>query len=163
MFMNDIEKRSLEIAKDCLEQLIKEKNYNLYINYVEYVLESGVKILRVIVDSSEDISIDMVSELNELISKRLDKEDFINEEYYLEVSSAGIEKELRNDDAIKKAIGSYICLKTYEKIGNQKEFYGYLVSFDGNIIGLDYLNKNVKKHLDIEKEKISKIRLAIKF
>ena len=110
MFMNDIEKRSLEIAKNCLEQLIKEKNYNLYIDYVEYVLESGVKILRVIVDSSEDISIDMVSELNELISKRLDKEDFINEEYYLEVSSAGIEKELRNDDAIKKAIGSYICL-----------------------------------------------------
>lgn len=161
--MNDIEKRSLEISKKCLEQLIKDKNYNLYIDYVEYVLENGVKILRVIVDSDEDISIDMVTELNELISNKLDKEDFIDEEYYLEVSSAGIEKELRNDEAIKKAVGSYIFFKTYEKIGNQKEFYGDLVSFDGNTLGVDYMNKNIKKHIDIEKDKISKIRLAIKF
>ena len=66
-------------------------------------------------------------------------------------------------EAIAKAIGSYVFLKTYEKIGNQKEFYGDLVSFDGKVLGLDYLSKNIKKHLDIEKEKISKIRLAIKF
>lgn len=163
MLMNQIEEKTLKIANDCLKSLVNKKGYDIFIDYVEYVLENGVKILRVIVDSDSDISIDMVSELNELISNELDKEDYIDEEYYLEVSSAGIEKELRSDEAIAKAIGSYVFLKTYEKIGNQKEFYGDLVSFDGKVLGLDYLSKNIKKHLDIEKEKISKIRLAIKF
>ena len=153
----------MEIAKEKVDLLNKDKGYNLFIYYVEYVFENNVNILRIICDSDEDISIDMVTELNELISDELDKKDFINEEYYLEVSSAGIEKELRTDEAINKAIGEYIYIKTYEKIDNQKEFYGYLVSFNDGVVGIDYLVKNIKKHSEINKDKIALIRLAIKF
>lgn len=163
MNKNEIVNKTLDLSKLEVDKLNREKGYNLYIDYVEYVFENGVNILRIICDSDDDISIDMVSELNELISDKLDQLDYIDEEYYLEVSSAGIEKELRNDDSIKKEIGKYVFVKTYEKVDNQKEFYGYLDSFDGNEIQISYLVKNIKKHIAINKNQIALIRLAIKF
>ena len=162
MTKNEIENKTLSLAKEELEKLNKEKGYNLYIYYVEYVVENGVNVLRIICDSDEDISIDMVSELNERISEKLDVLDYIDEEYYLEVSSAGIEKELRDDDAIRKSIGEYIYIKTYEKIDGRKEFYGYLESFENDVVKIKYLVKNIQKYSEINKKQIALIRLAVK-
>lgn len=165
MLMNklEIENKTLELAKSEVEKLNQKKGYSLYIYYVEYVLENGVNILRIICDSDTDISIDMVTELNETISEKLDILDYIKDEYYLEVSSAGIEKELRTDDAINKALGQYIYIKTYEKVDGHKEFYGYLESFENDNIKIKYLVKNIQKYSEINKKQIALIRLAIKF
>ena len=105
--MNQIEEKSLRLAEECAQKL------NLRIIEVEYVFENGIKILRVITDGENGLSLDDATKLNEMLSARLDEEDFIDEEYYLEVSSEGIEKELRNDEDIKKAIGKYVsrCMK----------------------------------------------------
>ena len=54
-------------------------------------------------------------------------------------------------------------VSTYEKINGLKEFYGDLLSFDGETITLSYMAKNIKKNVEIQKNKISKIRLAVKF
>ena len=108
-------------------------------------------------------SIDDATKLNEEISAELDKEDYIDEEYYLEVSSEGVEKELRNDKDITNAVGLYIFAKFYEKIDHVKEIYGDLESFDGNTLQIKYNVKGRIKHLTVKKEQICKIRLAIKF
>ena len=154
---DQIEKKSLELAKRCAEKLGYE------IINVEYVLENGIKILRVIGNGENGFSIDDATALNEAISEELDIEDYIDEEYYLEVSSEGIEKELRNDSDIKKAIGSYIYAKFYEKIDNVKEVYGDLESFDGETLQIKYNAKGRIKQLTAKKEQICKIRMAIKF
>ena len=154
---DQIEKKSLELAKRWAEKLGYE------IISVEYVLENGIKILRVIGNGENGFSIDDATALNEAISEELDKEDYIDEEYYLEVSSEGIEKELRNDSDIKNAIGSYIYAKFYEKIDNVKEVYGDLESFDGETLQIKYNVKGRIKQLTAKKEQICKIRMAIKF
>ena len=155
--MNQIEENSLRLAEECAQKL------NLRIIEVEYVFENGIKILRVITDGENGLSLDDATKLNEMLSARLDEEDFIDEEYYLEVSSEGIEKELRNDEDIKKAIGKYVFIKMYEKVDGIKEIYGDLIDFDGDILDVNYLVKNKKKNIKIQKNKISKIRLAVKF
>lgn len=152
-----IEKRSLELAKRCADSLGYE------IISVDYVYENGIKILRVIGAGPNGFSIDDATALNEAISLELDKEDYIDEEYYLEVSSEGIEKELRNDNDIKSAIGSYVYAKFYEKIDNIKDVYGDLESFDGDTLEIKYNVKGRIKHITVRKEQICKIRLAIKF
>ena len=152
-----IEKRGLDIANSCAKKLGYE------IISVEYVFENGIKILRVIGNGPNGFSIDDATALNEEISAMLDIEDFIDEEYYLEVSSEGIEKELRNDYDIKNAVGDYIFAKFYEKIDNVKEVYGDLESFDGETLEIKYNQKGRIKHLTVKKEQICKIRLAIKF
>lgn len=155
--MNEIAEKGLTVAKECANEL------GMQIVSVDYVMENGIKILRVICESTENLSIDEVSQLNELISNKLDEEDFIDEEYYLEVSSEGIEKELRTDNDIVKAIGKYVCVKTYEKIDGIKEIYGDLLSFNDGILKISYLKKNINKQIEISKSSISKIRLAVKF
>ena len=152
-----IESKSLVLAKRCADKLGYE------IISVDYVFENGVKILRVIGSGEDGFSIDDATKLNEEISNELDKEDYIDEEYYLEVSSEGVEKELRNDADITKAVGSYVYAKFYEKIDNIKEVYGDLESFDGKLLQIKYNVKGRIKHMTVEKEKICKIRLAIKF
>lgn len=152
-----IVEKSLVLSQRCAETL------GLKIISVDYVFESGIKILRVIAEGENGLDLDEASKLNELISNELDVEDFIDEEYYLEVSSEGIEKELRSDDDIAKSVGKYVFVSTYEKINGLKEFYGDLLSFDGETIILSYMAKNIKKNVEIQKNKISKIRLAVKF
>lgn len=142
------------------------KKLELEIVEVDYVFENGIKILRVIADGENGLDVDDASELNRLISDALDlipEKDFITEEYYLEVSSVGIEKELKTDSDILENVGKYVYVKTYEKVEGIKEVYGDLVSFEDGVVTINYLVKTVRKQVKIQKDKISKIRLAVRF
>lgn len=155
--MNDKINKITEIATECAKKI------NAEIISVEYVREFGMKILRVIARKDPTFTIDDSSDLNKLISDELDKFDLIEEEYYLEVSSEGIERELRNDNEIKQAIGEYVCIRLYEKLNGKKEIYGDLVDYSNEEIKLSTLNKNIKEEMIINKSKVAKIRLAVKF
>ena len=89
---NIIVNKASNIAESCANSL------SLKIISVEYVFENGIKILRIIAEGKDGLSIDEATSLNEAISLKLDEEDFIDEEYYLEVSSEGLEKTLKNVD-----------------------------------------------------------------
>lgn len=141
-----------------------------YANKLEYKVvkvtfekEDNMKMLRVTIKNNPRFDIDECTKLFELISDRLDEEDFIDEEYYLEVTSEGLEKELETDEDIKDAIGEYIYVKLYEKVDSIKEVYGNLISFDGDTLIISYMDKTRKKQLEVQKNKICKIRLAVKF
>lgn len=130
---------------------------------VEWVKENHNYILRILADTDEGLTIDDSIALNEAISAKLDIEDFITEEYMLEVSSPGLERPLKTDSDIKNAIGDYINIRTYASIDGIKEFEGNLIEYADNIITIDVNIKGRIKQFKIEKSKISKIRLAVKF
>lgn len=154
----------MEVIKQIEEMVEKIANDNSFsIEEVGFVKEGGVKILRIIADSENGLNIDEATLLNNLISEKLDEVDLIKEEYYLEVSSPGLEKELKKDSDIEKAIGSYIYISLYEKIDGVKEYYGDLESYLDNVITLKVNVKGRMKEVKIEKAKISKIRMAVKF
>jgi ribosome maturation factor RimP len=133
---------------------------------VEHVNEYGIDIIRITIDDPNtfDIDIDDVAAINEEILDLVN--DDLPDGYYLEVTTVGIERELKNDDDLEKALGKYIYLKTYEKIEsafNQKEIYGYLESYEEDSINVNVINKTRTKLVTIEKSKIAKLRLAVKF
>jgi ribosome maturation factor RimP len=123
--------------------------YNL-----EYKRKKSGNVLTVYIDNEKDITIDDCVEVTHKLDPFLDELDPINESYFLEVSSPGAEKELRNTEAIKKAIGRYVHVETYEQ-----KIDGYLEAFDGNVVSV----KNRNKIININYEEINLIRLAIKF
>lgn len=149
--------KGLDVAHECAQKL------ELEIISVDYVFENGIKIFRVIASSKNGLTIDEASLLNQSISEKLDELDFIDEEYYLEVSSEGIEKELRNENDIIENIGKYIFIKLYEKVDGIKEVYGDLIKYENNLLTIQYNVKGRNKVLEVKKDQISKIRLAIKF
>lgn len=159
--MNDLEKK---IFNAC-EKAVTDENMELL--EVELVKEFGALILRFTIDKVGGIDIDDTTLISEKVGLILDEIDPIDKEYYLEVSSVGLERELRNIDEIKANIGKYINVKTYEKLTvdkiSQKEFEGTLLSCEDNLITMQFKVKQFKKQITIPYEKIAKIRLAIEF
>lgn len=158
--MNDLINKIKELSVPIVEK------YHKLLFDVEKVCEYGIDIVRITIDDPDtfDIDIDDVAKINEEILDLVN--DYLPDGYYLEVTSVGIERELKTKDDLDKAIGKYIYLSCYEKIieaGNQKEIYGYLESFDENNIVVNAVIKTRQKQVTIEKSKIAKLRLAVKF
>lgn len=141
---------------------------NLEIISVDWVNEHGSNILRIIADSPNFLDIDQATALNEAISIELDNYDDITEEYMLEVSSPGIERELRNDDEILKSINEYVHIDfiNHYKLTPKNsilDLEGYLRNYVNNVLEIEYNNKGQIKKVLINKDEIKLIRLAIKF
>ena len=137
--------------------------HNLELEEVQWVKEYNTFFLRIIIDKEGGITVDDATVVSEELSPLLDKEDFIKEEYMLEVSSPGIEKELKTDKDISSSIGEYVHISLYAKVDGIKEIEGYLKSFENDQLVIEANIKGRNKSFTFNKKEISKIRLAIKF
>lgn len=137
----------------CAEKL------HLEIVDIEWVFEHKNRILRILADGPNGLTIDEATALNEAISLALDVEDPIEEAYMLEVSSPGLERELKNNKDLEKSIDKLVHIYLYAPINGVKEMEGTLISFDESSISI-VLNKQTWM---INRDQISKIRLAVKF
>ena len=120
-----------------VEALIKEKieklGYELY--DVEYVKEGKDYYLRIFIDKETGIDLNDCEHVNNAISDMLDEADYIKEQYFLEVSSPGIERVLRKDKHLEQNIGNKIEAKLFKKDekGN-KEYIGELKEYNNETI-----------------------------
>lgn len=137
-----------------VENLLKEKieslGYELY--DVEYSKEGKNCFLRIFIDKKDGIDLNDCEKVNNEINDLLDGADYIKEQYFLEVSSPGIERILRKDKHLKENIGKEITIKLFKKDerGN-KEYQGILEQFDEDTIKL--VNEIV-----IERKNIAQIK-----
>ncbi|HHZ11476.1 MAG TPA: ribosome maturation factor RimP, partial [Acholeplasmataceae bacterium] len=109
------------------------------------------------------MSIDDSADLNRMISDELDKYDLFPDKYFLEVSSEGIEKELKMEAEIKAAVGEYICIRTKRKIEGKKQLFGDLLAFDDEKATIKTVIGGEEKTVEINRGDIEKIRLAVRF
>ncbi len=131
---------------------------------VEYGKMGGDFVLSILVDKPGGISVDDTADLTDVISPLLDtiKPDPFPEQYFLEVSSPGLERPLKTKEALENAVGSYVNVSLYKAIDKVKIFEGDLVAFDGEILTIDYLDKTRHKTVDIPYQTVAKARLAVK-
>lgn len=129
-----------EKIENLLKQKIENIGYELY--DVEYVKEGKNFFLRIFIDSPKGIDLNDCEKVNNEITDLLDEKDYIKEQYFLEVSSPGIERVLRKDKHLERNIGNLINVKLFSKDENgNKEYQAILENFDNeNII----LEGNVK-------------------
>lgn len=127
---------------------------------VEYVKEAGQLYLRVVVDKEGGISLNECEEVSRELSPKLDENDFIEENYYLEVSSPGIDRALKRDKEFVKYKGRDVEIKLYKAIDGVKQF-------EGELVGLDEENNIVviinNEEMKFNRKDVAIIRLAIKF
>lgn len=141
-----------------VEQLIKtrveELGYQLY--DVQYVKEGQNYFLRIFIEKENgDIDLNDCEKVNDGINKVLDSADYIKDQYFLEVSSTGIEKVLRKDRHLESNIGNKIEVKLFKPINKQKEFVGNLKSFNEEEIILSLDNQT---EIKINRKEISLIK-----
>lgn len=139
-----------------VECLLKEKieniGYELY--DVEYAKEGPNYFLRIYIDKPEGIDIDDCEKVNNEIMDELDKADYIKDQYFLEVSSPGIERILRKDKHLKQNIGKEVNIKLFKKDeNNKKEYFGILENFDDQILTIQ-----TEEKIEIQRKNISQIK-----
>ena len=150
-------KKLTEGAKEILKPFLEERNLVLFAT--EIVKEDGNLIFRVSIDNPNGpIDINTLAEANEYLSERIDKYDSDMPEYMLEVSSPGAERELKTNEDIEKSIEKYVHVETSNMVyeGVLKE-----VSSDKIVVRINI--KGRFKNLEINKNEIKLIRLAVKF
>jgi len=142
-----------EKVEKLLEPIIEKIGYELY--DVEYAKEGKNYFLRIFIDNEKGIDLNDCEKVNNAITEILDKEDYIKEQYFLEVSSPGIERILRKDKHLKQNIGEQVNIKLFKKDENgSKEYIGELKDFDEQNVIISQEEKEIK----IERKNISQIK-----
>ena len=132
---------------------------------IEYGKMGGDYVLSVFVDKPEGITVNDTADLTDIISPLLDqiKPDPFPEQYFLEVTSPGLERPLKTKEQLADAVGSYIHVSLYKAVDKQKVFEGTLLSFEEDVLHMEYLDKTRRKEVEIPYSLVSKARLAVKF
>ncbi len=124
-----------EKATKMLEPICASFNVTIY--DVEYVNEAGEWYLRAYIDKEGGVTIDDCESVSRAFSDALDADDFIEDAYYLEISSPGLGRTLKKDSHFEKSIGLEVELKTYKPIDKCKEFSGVLKAFSADDITVE--------------------------
>ena len=146
--MAKIEEKVEQLLKDPIEKL----GYSLY--DVEYVKEGPEYYLRIYIDKESGIDLNDCEKVSNEINEILDKADYIKEQYYLEVSSPGIERKLRKDKHLEQNISKNVEIKLFKKDNDgKKEYTGKLKAFNQEEIIIE-----TDKEITIERKNIAQIK-----
>lgn len=140
-----------------IEPKVNECGYKLY--YLEFVTEQKENFLRLYIENinDENINLDDCEKVSRQISDILDIEDPIEDSYYLEVCSPGINRFICTNEHLKRYLEHDISIKLNKTFRGSKKFDGKLNSFDNSGITIIYENE---KEIKIPREKIKSINLS---
>ena len=141
-----------------LMPIVEAKGFELV--DVEWVKEGANWYLRAYIDKENGITVDDCEEVSRALSDLLDEEDFISENYILEVSSPGLGRPLKKEKDFIRSMGKDVDVRLYRQIDKQKEFTGALSAYDENTVTLTMEDGSL---MVFEKPDIALIRLALDF
>ena len=98
-----------------------------------FVKEGASYYLRVYIDKEGGVTIDDCVNVSHAIDPIIDEADPIDKQYYLEVCSPGIERELTRDRHFEAVMGQQVRIKLFSAIDGKKEFRGTLTGVGDNI------------------------------
>ena len=131
---NNGSKNIASTVKELITPTADEMGYYLW--DVEFVKEGADKYLRITIDNEDGITIEDCEKFHRAIDPLLDEADPISEAYILEVSSPGIERELKTAAHVEACEGWDVEIKLYAPRNGSKSFRGVLCGYDedGNIV-----------------------------
>ncbi|WP_299994310.1 ribosome maturation factor RimP [uncultured Clostridium sp.] len=132
---------------EMVKPIADELNYEIY--HIEYVKENGEYYLRIYIEKEGGITLNDCEALSRIVSDIMDEKDPIEEAYFLEVSSPGLNRNLFTESHYKRFVGREIMVKLTKAIDGKKNIKGILkeVNEENIIVEADTL-------ISIPKEKI---------
>lgn len=136
------------------EPIAKNLGYELW--DVRFEKEGADWFLRIFIDKEDGISINDCVDMSHAIDKPLDEADPIEQSYCLEVSSPGIERDLKRDSHFEKCEGEKIMVKLIRPVDGEREFKGILGKYEN---GAFELSLEDGRTLMINKKETSYVKL----
>ena len=132
-----------EKVEKLLEEMINNLGYDIY--DIIYEKEAKDYYLRILIDNESGISIEDCEKVSNEINDKLDEADYIKEQYFLEVSSPGLERTLRKEKHFIKSIDTKILVKLYNKAENgKKEIEGILKEYNKEFLIIENEENKIK-------------------
>ena len=156
-------KKISEIIEELLDGFLQENGYELY--NCEFVKEGRDWFLRVYIDFPDGeryIGTEDCEKTSRYLSEKLDDADPIEQNYYLEVSSPGLDRPLLKPEHYERYVGKEVEIKLYKGKDGTKKIEGVLQAFVKT--DDDYLVKVADhngKEWDLQLAEIAKARLAV--
>lgn len=152
--MSNITNKLLSEIENNIQNDINELGFE--IEYIEYINEFGRNIFRIALDkTSGSIDIDDCEKVSRKIEDKVDSLMNQSAEYVLEVTSAGLERQLKNLKLYKKYVGRDISFKLFKKTDIIKDVK--LKEFEAKLMDVDESTSIVTL-----KSKISNIDITFK-
>lgn len=100
--------------------------------------------LTVTIDHEDGISIEDCERVHRRIDPLLDEADPIEDSYQLEVSSPGIERDIRTDAHIEACMGMEIDVRLFAPYQGKRALTGILSAYEGGVITLSTAEGDAK-------------------
>jgi ribosome maturation factor RimP len=140
-----------DTVRDIVEPIINELGYDVW--DVTYSKIGADWHLEITIDKEDGIFINDCEKVHRTIDPVLDELDPIEGFYYLDVSSPGIERELRTDKHIELSIGQKVEAKLFAAKDGKKSIVGILTSYDNGKVTV----KENDAPVVLERSEISKL------
>lgn len=128
---------------------------------VEFVKEGQHRYLRIFIDKEDGVSLEDCQKVSEYLNEKLDSTDPIEENYFMEVSSPGVERVLKKDSDFERFKEQLVEVKLYFPIEGTKVIEGTLKGLvDGKVA---VQPENSPQILEIPRDKISLVKLLVRF
>lgn len=154
-------KKITQLVEELVSDFLLQEGYELY--NTEFVKEGKDWFLRVYVDKTaegEYISTEDCEKVSRYLSEKLDEADPVEQNYYLEVSSPGMDRQLVKPDHYRRFCGNDVEIRLYKGKDGTKNIQGVLKDFDGEYVTVTDDND---KEWKLELAEIAKANLAVKF
>ena len=146
--MTSIETNVIKI----LEPIINNLGYEVY--DVIYEKEGKDNYLRIFIDNGKQITLEDCEKVNNAITDILDEKDLIKSQYFLEVSSPGLERRIRTDKQLEMFKNEKVEIHLFKAVEKQKIITGILKDYDQEKIVLQ-VDEN---EISVDKTNISKMK-----
>ena len=142
-------------VEELLRPTIEGLGYSIW--DVEYAKIGSEWNLTVTIDSENGIWISDCETVHRAIDPILDEADPIEDAYRLNVSSKGLEPELRTDAHILSCIGEFVEARIFAQKDGKKSYTGYLVGYEDGIVTLECEDES---KASLERSEISKLSVV---
>lgn len=146
-----MKKNIRETVMEAISPAVSELGYRIW--DVTYSKIGADYHLEITIDSDEGINIDDCEKVHRAIDPILDECDPIEGFYYLEVSSPGLEREIRTEEHIRHCIGMAVEAKLFTAKDGRKSVSGTLSAYEDGVITISSERGEVK----LSRSEISKL------
>lgn len=133
--MKKQKKNTVAVVTELVQPIVDRLGMTLW--DVAFEKEGSMWILRVVIDKAEGISLDDCEAVSLPLDQLLDEVDPIEQSYCLEVSSAGIERELKKDWHFTACMGQEVTVRLIRPYEGEREFVGILRGFENQTVSIE--------------------------
>jgi ribosome maturation factor RimP len=122
-------------VSDLVEGILEEMGFELV--DVEYIHNLGRWILRLVIDKEGGVTIDDCAKVSNELGDLIDVKNFIDHSYALEISSPGLDRPLKKEKDVLKAMNKKIKLKMLTPVEGRRNYSGYLRDFENGMLHVE--------------------------